>query len=71
MVGDRYRPDCESKPDPAPCIEPYMAKRVDGTAVLAYRPVRNPAGLSLKPVRSRDSATRTRVAAAVAAPRQR
>jgi len=41
MLSDQYRPDYGSKPDPPVCVETYMAKRADGTDVLAYRPVRN------------------------------
>ena len=44
LISDQDRPDDGSKPDPAPCVEPYMAKRADGTEVLAYRPVRNQPG---------------------------
>ncbi len=45
MVSDQYRPDDgSSKPDPPVCVEAYMAKRADGTDVLAYRPVRNRPG---------------------------
>ena len=44
MVSDQYRPDYGSKPDPPTCVEPYMAKRADGTDVLAYRPVTNRPG---------------------------
>jgi len=41
MVSGLYQPDYGSKPDPPVCLEAYMAKRADGTDVLAYRPVRN------------------------------
>ena len=44
MLSDQYRPDYSSKPDPPVCVEAYMAKRADGTDVLAYRPVRNRPG---------------------------
>jgi hypothetical protein len=33
-----------SKPDPATCIEPHKAKRLDGSDVLAYRPIQNRPG---------------------------
>jgi hypothetical protein len=39
MVSGLYQPDYGSKPDPPVCVEAYMAKRADGTDVLAYRPV--------------------------------
>jgi len=41
LVGFGIVSDPQSWPDrsdPAPCVEPYMAKRADGTEVLAYRP---------------------------------
>ena len=44
LAGDQYQPDYGSKPDPPVCVEPYMAKRADGTDVLAYRPVTNRPG---------------------------
>jgi hypothetical protein len=44
LAGDQYQPDYGAKPDPPVCVEPYMAKRADGTAVLAYRPVTNRPG---------------------------
>ena len=44
LIGDQYQPDYGSKPDPPVCVEAYMAKRADGTDVLAYRPVRNQPG---------------------------
>jgi hypothetical protein len=44
MVSDQYRPDYGYKPNPPVCVEAYMAKRADGTGVLAYRPVTNEPG---------------------------
>jgi hypothetical protein len=44
MASDQYQPDYGPKPDPPVCVEAYMAKRADGTDVLAYRPVRNRPG---------------------------
>ena len=44
MVSGLYQPDYGSKPDPPVCVEPSMAKRADGTDVLAYRPVTNRPG---------------------------
>ena len=44
LAGDQYQPDYGPKPDPPVCVEPYMAKRADGTDMLAYRPTRNQPG---------------------------
>jgi hypothetical protein len=44
LAGDQYQPDYGPKPDPPVCVEAYMAKRADGTDVLAYRPVTNKPG---------------------------
>jgi hypothetical protein len=44
MVSGLYQPDYGSKPDPPVWVEPYMAKRADGTDVLAYRPKPNQPG---------------------------
>jgi hypothetical protein len=48
MVSDQYPPDYGPKPDPPVCAEAYMAKRADGTDVLAYHPVRNRPGWSVE-----------------------
>jgi hypothetical protein len=39
MVSSQHQPDYGPKPDPPVCVEAYMAKRADGSDVLAYRPV--------------------------------
>ena len=44
LASGQYQPDYGSKPDPPVCVEAYMAKRADGTEVLAYRPVTNRPG---------------------------
>jgi hypothetical protein len=44
MVSSQYQPDYGPKSDPPVCVEPYMAKRADGTDVLAYRPKPNQPG---------------------------
>ena len=44
LDGDQYQPDYGPKPDPPVCVEAYMAKRADGSDVLAYGPGRNRPG---------------------------
>jgi hypothetical protein len=44
MVSGLYQPEYGPKSDPPVCVEPYVAKRADGTEVLAYRPKPNQPG---------------------------
>ena len=53
MASGLYQPDYGAKPDPSVCVEAYMAKRADGTDMLAYRPATNRPGCPVERARGR------------------